>query len=102
MKATEILKDQHDEVKALFKEAEDAEEAGERTRLVDEIIQSLQLHTKLEEEIVYPAIRELGTKKAQELIDEAFEDTTSSTSSSTRCPRAWTWRTSASAPRSRS
>jgi hemerythrin-like domain-containing protein len=74
MKATEILKDQHDEVKALFKEAEDAEEADERRELVDEIIESLKLHTKIEEQIVYPAIRELDTKKAQELIDEAFEE----------------------------
>ena len=39
-----------------------------------EIAQQLQLHTKLEEEIFYPAVRQAASKKAEQMINEAFEE----------------------------
>jgi hypothetical protein len=74
MKATDLLKKQHKEVKALFKKVENTENARERRQLMEQIAQQLQLHTQIEEEIFYPAVRELGTNKAEEMIDEAFEE----------------------------
>ena len=74
MKATDLLKKQHREVKALFKKVEKTEDAGQRRQLLDRIAEDLKLHTRIEEEIFYPAIRDLGTKKAEEMIDEAFEE----------------------------
>jgi iron-sulfur cluster repair protein YtfE (RIC family) len=74
MKATDLLKKQHREVKALFKKVEKTEDAGQRRQLLDQIAEDLKLHTRIEEQIFYPAIRDLGTKKAEEMIDEAFEE----------------------------
>jgi hemerythrin superfamily protein len=74
MKATDLLKKQHKDVKALFKKVENTENGRERRQLMEQIAQQLQLHTQIEEEIFYPAVRELGTSKAEEMIDEAFEE----------------------------
>jgi hemerythrin superfamily protein len=74
MKATDILKKQHREVKALFKKMESTENARGRQQLLDEITQALELHTRLEEEIFYPAVRGLETRKAEEMVAEAFEE----------------------------
>jgi hemerythrin-like domain-containing protein len=41
---------------------------------MEQITTELKLHTKIEEEIFYPAVRETGTSKAEEMIDEAFEE----------------------------
>ncbi len=74
MKATDILKKQHREVKGLFKKMESTENARGRQQLLDEITQALELHTRLEEEIFYPAVRGLETRKAEEMVAEAFEE----------------------------
>jgi hypothetical protein len=74
MKATDLLKKQHKEVKALFKKVEKTEDARGRKQLMEQIGQALQMHTQLEEEIFYPAVRGLETRKAEEMVAEAFEE----------------------------
>jgi hemerythrin superfamily protein len=74
MKATDILKKQHKEVKGLFKKMEKTEDARGRKQLMEQITQALQLHTRLEEQIFYPAVRGLETRKAEEMVAEAFEE----------------------------
>ena len=74
MKATDLLKKQHKEVKALFKKVENTENGRERRRLMDEIATALEGHTTIEEEIFYPAVRGLETQKAEEMVMEAFEE----------------------------
>jgi hypothetical protein len=74
MKATDLLKKQHREVESLFKKVEKAGGAEERRRLMDQITKALEAHTAIEEEIFYPAIAETGTKKAEEMVNEAFEE----------------------------
>ena len=74
MKATDLLKKQHREVKGLFKKIENTEGARERKQLLDQITQALELHTRLEEEIFYPAVRALETRKAEEMVAEALEE----------------------------
>ena len=74
MKATDVLKKQHREVLGLFKQIERSEDPGERRRLLDEITDALKAHSELEEEVFYPAIRESGVKKAEELVLEALEE----------------------------
>jgi iron-sulfur cluster repair protein YtfE (RIC family) len=73
MKATELLKKQHREVKTLFGEAKKAKPA-ERRRVLDEIAEKLRAHMTIEEDIFYPAVREVGTKKAEEIVPEAYEE----------------------------
>ena len=41
---------------------------------MDEIKSALEHHTAIEEEVFYPAVRELGTKKAEDMIGEAYEE----------------------------
>ena len=74
MKATDLLKKQHKSVKALFKKVEETEDGRRRRQLMDEISNELKLHTKIEEEVFYPAVREIGTSKAEEMVDESFEE----------------------------
>jgi iron-sulfur cluster repair protein YtfE (RIC family) len=73
MKATELLKKQHREVKALFGKAKKAK-SSERRNVMDEITQKLQTHMTIEEEIFYPAVRELDSKKTDEIVPEAYEE----------------------------
>jgi hemerythrin superfamily protein len=74
MKATDLLKKQHKTVKALFKKVENTEDGRQRRQLMEQIANELKIHTKIEEEIFYPAVREIGTSKAEELVDESFEE----------------------------
>jgi hemerythrin superfamily protein len=74
MKATDLLKKQHKQVKALFKKVEKTENPRERRQLLDQIEQELKTHTKIEEQIFYPAVREIDTKKAEEMVMEALEE----------------------------
>src|SRR4029453_7333435 len=74
MKATEVLKKQHREVEKLFKAVEESEDAKTRRRLLAEIGEKLKLHTSLEENIFYPAVKAIETKKAEEMVLEAYEE----------------------------
>jgi hemerythrin superfamily protein len=74
MKATDLLKKQHKEVKTLFKKLEKTENARERRRLMNEISVDLEGHAAIEEEMFYPAVRGLETQKAEEMVLEALEE----------------------------
>ena len=73
MKATELLKKQHREVKTLFRQVKKADARGRRSGM-DEIAAKLEAHMRIEQEIFYPAVQEIGTKKADEIVPEAFEE----------------------------
>jgi hemerythrin superfamily protein len=55
-----MLKDDHDKVKKAFKEFEkmDREDTQACQQLVQSVCEDLKLHTTLEEEVFYPAVRE--------------------------------------------
>lgn len=55
MKATELLKQQHEEVKTMFQELEKSSAGQERRRLFEELATSLMAHDLIEREIFYPA-----------------------------------------------
>lgn len=74
MKATDLLKKQHRQVKGLFKQLEKTEDSRGRRQLMEQITQALKMHTQLEEEVFYPAVAELGTQKARTMTMEAFEE----------------------------
>ena len=73
MKATDFLKKQHKEVMGLFEEVLGAEDPESRRQLCEKIEQELKVHTKIEEEIFYPAVKELGGK-GEEMVMEALEE----------------------------
>lgn len=74
MNATDLLKRQHKEVRTLFKSIEKTENARERRQLMEQVATALEAHTLIEEEIFYPAMRDVDSKKAEEMVNEAFEE----------------------------
>ena len=66
MKATTLLKKDHDAVKRIFR---DYQQSGERAfksrlRLFEKMKQELDVHAKIEEEIFYPAVKAARTEPA--------------------------------------
>jgi hemerythrin-like domain-containing protein len=76
MKATEMLREDHDRVRALFKEYEGAgEEAYEaKKRIVQQLSMELDIHAKLEEEIFYQAFRTEQEEEPKKVVRESFEE----------------------------
>lgn len=58
MKATELLKAQHEEVKALFKKIENSDDDGTKRELFEELAAKVTAHDAIEREIFYPACEE--------------------------------------------
>lgn len=56
--AVELLKEQHEEVKALFKKIEKASARSVKTKLFDELAANIVAHDAIEREIFYPACEE--------------------------------------------
>lgn len=67
----DLLKEDHRKVKELFEQFKDAETSS-RQSIADEALQDLEIHTKIEDSIVYPAIRD--AIEEQEAVDEAREE----------------------------
>jgi hypothetical protein len=68
----EMLKEDHQKVKDLFEEFKEAEDSRTKQRIVDTALTELEVHAKLEEGLIYPAIRpELDE---DDLMDEALEE----------------------------
>jgi hypothetical protein len=57
--AIDLLKGDHERMKALFRRFEKASSLPEKKRLADEAVLELKVHSLLEEEIFYPAIRQV-------------------------------------------
>jgi hemerythrin-like domain-containing protein len=74
--ATKMLKEQHDEVRALFKEYDKSGEGAHsnRKRLIDEASDKLEVHSELEEKIFYPACRQLEDEDARKMVGESVEE----------------------------
>jgi hemerythrin superfamily protein len=67
-----MLQKDHQKVKDLFDDFEQAEDARKKQRIMNEAIQELEVHAKLEESLIYPAIRnEIDDEK---VMDEALEE----------------------------
>lgn len=67
-----LLKTDHDKVKDLFKQFEEAEGRQEKCKIALETIMELRMHAVVEEEIFYPAMRAKKVEKA--ILDEADEE----------------------------
>lgn len=70
MDPTQLLRKQHRRVEQLFKQIEKADDPGQCRQLLDELTRDLERHTRIEETIFYPALR----------------------NSDPRRPRRWCWR----------
>ena len=75
-KATSLLRDDHKKVKQLFASYEELENGNdaEREKLFQEIRTELSIHSRIEEEIFYPAVAMAEDKEARKLVQEALEE----------------------------
>jgi hemerythrin superfamily protein len=69
MSALDLLEADHREVEELFDEYEDLDNEAQKGELARKICMALTVHTKIEEEIFYPAARQ--ATKDNDLLDEA-------------------------------
>jgi hemerythrin-like domain-containing protein len=76
MDAIALIKADHQTVETLFKQFEQAKEAGDkgRAQLVERISTELEVHAQIEEEIFYPRLRAKAEEDGKELVAEAFEE----------------------------
>ena len=75
--AIQVLTGDHDTVRDLFEPFEQAKESDDETTmrsLQQKIFSELETHTRIEEDIFYPAIRELGVDELTETIDESLQE----------------------------
>jgi hypothetical protein len=68
--AISLLIADHDKVKKMFKKYDKLEDLGQKKSLAEEICTELTVHTKVEEEIFYPASR--PKIKDDDMMDEAI------------------------------
>jgi hemerythrin-like domain-containing protein len=76
MDAIKLLKDDHKKVKDLFREYEAAGDRAYQTkkRIAEQVFMELEVHSAIEEEIFYPAVREKAGKEGKELVAEGYEE----------------------------
>ena len=68
MKATSLLESQHRKVEALFKKLESGR--SEPEPLLEDLANSLAAHMAIEQDIFYPAIKEVD----EEVVNESYEE----------------------------
>ena len=73
MDAITLLKEDHKNVNRLFREL-DGQKGARKAQTGTRILNELEVHTQIEEEIFYPTLRELPDEKAQEMVKEAYEE----------------------------
>lgn len=76
MNAIDLLKADHERVKVILSQLRESTERGtkKRTELLAKLEMEITIHTKLEEEILYPAFKNAGDKEQEEMYYEAKEE----------------------------
>lgn len=73
MNALEVLRNDHDKVRQLFKHFESVNDETEHRRLAELIKTELQAHAHIEDSIFYPALDDTDSEDISELVDEALD-----------------------------
>ena len=71
MNALKLLKHQHREVKALFKQFDESEDPEEKRACFAEIGDELAIHASIEERFFYPAVR---ARQTEENLEESYDE----------------------------
>ncbi len=72
MDALELLRSDHDKVNQIFKTFEQGGNSQEFQRLFNQLYQELTVHTTIEEQVFYPAVRQ--SQETNGLVQEAYEE----------------------------
>jgi hemerythrin superfamily protein len=75
MDAIKLLKQDHREVEALFKRFEKAGEKAvkQKQQIAHQVIKLLSIHASVEEELLYPAARELSEELEEQVLESLEE-----------------------------
>ncbi len=75
MNALQLLKQDHDKVKRLFAEFDSVDDGApaRKQELAAEIFRELQLHSRIEEEIFYPAVNAKADAQGKELVEDSYD-----------------------------
>lgn len=86
MNAIDLLKADHERVKAILNQLSESTERGvkKRTELLAKLEMEISLHTRLEEEILYPAFRKAGVRIRKSCTTKPKKNIAPSTPSSCR------------------
>ena len=76
MNAIELLKADHVKVKSILAQLSESTDRAikKRTELLEKLEMEISIHTRLEEEILYPAFKEAGSKEQDIMYFEAKEE----------------------------
>jgi hemerythrin superfamily protein len=77
MDATKLLTEDHNVVRDLFEQFKAAKESGDSQRMKStqqKIFSELETHTRIEEDIFYPAVRGTGESDLEEDVDESLQE----------------------------
>ena len=74
--AIALLKEDHRKVKDLFEQFDKAKNPSQKERIAKEALKELKIHTAIEEELFYPAVREAleQEREEEEVVIEAAEE----------------------------
>src|SRR3712207_5008300 len=74
MNAFQLLKEDHQKVSGIFQQLEPTTERAEKTRteLFARLKEELDIHAKIEESVLYPAIKQAA--ETREIVLEGFEE----------------------------
>lgn len=75
--AIAVLTSDHDEVREMFSQFRAAKDAGDEGRMrsiQEKIFDELETHTRIEEDVFYPAIRDLDVEELTESVDESVQE----------------------------
>src|SRR5690348_9934623 len=73
MDAVTFLTKEHEKAKSVFEQIEAATDSATKQQLLTQLIGELRAHTKIEEEVLYPLVRE-GMKGGTKLFEEAMQE----------------------------
>jgi hemerythrin superfamily protein len=72
MNALDLLKQDHEEVKELFEQAEGTDDSKEQRNIFKQIKTALQTHARIEEGVFYPAVEK--HEQLKDLVLESYEE----------------------------
>jgi hemerythrin-like domain-containing protein len=74
--AGEMLRTDHQKVKELFRKYAELGDRAHKSKLeiAEKVFKELEVHSRLEEEIFYPAAREVAEEQVGEVVAEGYEE----------------------------
>jgi iron-sulfur cluster repair protein YtfE (RIC family) len=74
MDPVRLIKQDHRRVKVLFRRFEQAKSAAERQKVGEELIEELSVHATIEEQLIYPLIRNANASRGAGAVLNALEE----------------------------